>query len=99
MPSSPLAFRPAAATDAAALDRLAGLDSAQPLRGPALLAHRNGRLLAALSLDDGRTIADPFERTAETVELLRVRARQVGAGGSRRRARSLRPRRAIVQPR
>jgi hypothetical protein len=99
MPSSPLALRPAVGADAPALEQLAALDSAPPLHGPALLAHHEGRLLAAVSLADGRAIADPFERTAETIELLRVRARQVAGGGSPRRGRSGRLKLPIVQPR
>jgi hypothetical protein len=81
------------------LARLAALDSAPPLRGQALVADRNGRLLAAVSLDDGRAVADPFERTAEAVELLRLRARQVATGHAAPRRRSLRLRVPIVQPR
>jgi hypothetical protein len=79
--------------------RLAALDSALPLRGPALVADRDGRLLAALSLDDGRAVADPFERTAEAVELLRLRARQICAGVPTARRRTARLRLSIVQPR
>lgn len=60
--------------DEAALRRLAALDSARPLRGRALVAEIEGRAVAALDLSDGRVVADPFEHTAEVVELLRVRA-------------------------
>jgi hypothetical protein len=35
------------------------------------------RPIVALSLSDGRVIADPFLHTAELTELLRVRARQL----------------------
>jgi len=35
------------------------------------------RPVVALSLSDGRVIADPFSNTAELTELLRVRARQL----------------------
>ncbi len=35
------------------------------------------RPIAALSLRDGSVIADPFSPTAELVELLRLRARQL----------------------
>jgi hypothetical protein len=61
-------------TDEAALRRLAALDSARPLRGRALVAEVEGRAIAALALSDGRVVADPFEHTAEVVELLRARA-------------------------
>jgi hypothetical protein len=61
-------------TDELALRRLAALDSALPLRGPKLVAEVEGRPVAALDLDNGRVIADPFQRTADIVELLRFRA-------------------------
>jgi hypothetical protein len=61
-------------TDDAALRRLAALDSVRPLRGRAVLAEIAGRPVAAIGLEDGRVVADPFEHTAEIVELLRVRA-------------------------
>jgi hypothetical protein len=61
--------------DAAALDRLAELDSAPPLAGRVLIGEIAGAPVAALSVDDGRTIADPFARTADLVDLLRARAR------------------------
>ena len=35
------------------------------------------RTVAALSLRDGRVVADPFTPTAELVELMRLRARQI----------------------
>jgi len=60
--------------DEAAIRRLALLDSARPLRGEALVAEVSGRPVAAIDLSDGRVVADPFEHTADVVELLRVRA-------------------------
>lgn len=77
--SSSIVIRRACRGDAAALLRLAALDDTRPLRGEILLAELGGDPLAALSLSDGRTIADPFRRTAELVDLLRVRAEQVRA--------------------
>src|SRR5436853_484010 len=59
-----LTFRPASPQDADNLVRLAALDSAQPLTGDVLLAEARGRPVAALSLVDGRAVADPFEPTA-----------------------------------
>ncbi len=63
--------------DEAALARLAGLDSASPPRGPALIAEADSRVLAALPLGSGRPIADPFEPTAELVALLELRRAQI----------------------
>ena len=61
------------------LFRLAQLDSAEPLREPILIAEVAGRATAAMSLVEGRVIADPFVLTAGSVELLRARARQLSA--------------------
>jgi hypothetical protein len=80
------------ASDLSELARLAALDSASPPRGPALIAEADSRMLAALPLGSGRPIADPFEPTAEILELLRLRAEQVQAReqhGWRDRLRSL----------
>ena len=81
-------IRPAHDADIAPLHDLAELDSAAPLTGAVLVAVVDGVAWAALSLADGRVIADPFIPTAGAVELLRLRAAQLRAaeGGSRRRA-------------
>jgi hypothetical protein len=71
MSSPALTFRPATAADAAALRRLAALDSADPLSGEVVLAESDGRLVAAISAS-GRVVADPFVPTATTVQLLRT---------------------------
>jgi hypothetical protein len=63
--------------DRAPLARLAELDSNRPLEGPVLGVEVEGRLLAAISLSTGATIADPFSRTRELTELLRTRAVQI----------------------
>ncbi len=85
-------IRAARDDDASALLRLAALDSAPAPRHGALLAIVDGELQAALALDSGRTIADPFRPTADVVELLRTRAHLMGIRGSapRRRRLSLR---------
>jgi hypothetical protein len=93
-PSRPLfasiAVRLATANDQEALERLAALDSTDPPRGSTLVGELLQRPVAALSLSDGRVIADPFVATADVVALLRLRARQLGA----RRPRRQRTRRA-----
>jgi hypothetical protein len=63
--------------DESSLARLAALDSASPPRGPALIAEADTRMLAALPLGSGRPIADPFEPTAELVQLLELRRTQI----------------------
>ena len=76
---APLVIRLAVAADAASLRRLAHMDSARPLSGQALLAEQAGSVIAALSLDDGAVIADPFLPSADAVALLRLRATQFAA--------------------
>jgi hypothetical protein len=76
--SSPI-VRPATERDAAALARLAELDSAPPLVGDVLLAEERGVTVAATSLADGRVIADPFRLTGPARAALRSRAHALGA--------------------
>jgi hypothetical protein len=80
----------AVSADAAALARLTELDSA-PVRTavPTLVAEVGGELRAALPLDGGRAVADPFQRTAEIVTMLRARATQLDAPPRPRRRRRL----------
>jgi hypothetical protein len=54
--------------------RIAALDSSRVPAAPLLVAEVNGQVRAVLSIEDGRTIADPFYPTSDLVELLRTRA-------------------------
>jgi hypothetical protein len=73
--ADPLTFRPATGDDHLALTRLAALDSADAVPpGRLLVAEVAGELHAALSLEDGSAIADPFHPTAHILELLRAHA-------------------------
>jgi hypothetical protein len=63
--------------DGDALVRLAALDSSPPIAGEALVAEVGDKLWAAVSLTDGRRIADPFRPTAELVGLLEFRLAQL----------------------
>ncbi len=74
---SALVIRLAVAADETKLRRLAHLDSARPLSGQTLLAEQGGSVVAALSLDDGAVIADPFTASADAVAMLRVRSAQL----------------------
>lgn len=81
--------------DADGIARLAALDSAAVPADPVLVAEVGGELRVALSLSDGRVIADPFHRSRALVELLRARASQLQGGpqrGRRRRWAGLRAR-------
>jgi hypothetical protein len=73
--TSSITIRPAYADDDLSLVRLAALDSAESVpAAPLLVAEADGRLVAALSIADGSSIADPFSRTADLLELLRKAA-------------------------
>jgi hypothetical protein len=80
-------IRRAGSEDSVAIKLLAMLDSAQPLRGPVLVAESAGLVLAAISLEDGRVAADPFFPTADLVALLRARAERVESQPTPRRRR------------
>ncbi len=91
-----IVLRLATDVDAPTVHRLAALDDAPRLTGAVLLALVDGEPVAALSLEDGRVVADPFRFTAEPVALLRLRAEHLSAPPQRRHHRPtlLRPRAA-----
>jgi len=72
-----ISIRPAHRDDFVELWRVASLDSASVPAEPLLVAESDGRLVAALSLDSGDAIADPFLRTVPALDLLRLRASQL----------------------
>ncbi|MGI9019503.1 MAG: hypothetical protein ACR2G3_02185 [Solirubrobacterales bacterium] len=82
--------------DARALERLVALDSGQAPAAPLLGAEVEGRLLAAVSIASGASVADPFSRTSELRDLLELRALQLRGRErpSRRRRRGTRRSRA-----
>lgn len=98
--AEPIVVRLLGDPDGEALRRLAGLDSAPVPFGEVLGAEVGGRLVAGLSLRDGALIADPFRPTLAAVELLLLRARQLGARPPRRRLRLRRrsPRGSALAP-
>ena len=79
--------------DAEALAVLAALDSSRALGGAVIVAEVDGELWAAVSLDDGRTIANPFRPSGELSFRLAERARELDRAARRkpRRTRTLRP--------
>ena len=84
MTTPTISIRAATPNDGRALMRLAALDSAAMPLGPTLIAEIDGEPKAALSLSDERVIADPFTRTSEVVDLLRMHARTVAQAEERR---------------
>ena len=90
-----LLVRRARHSDDQALAALAAIDSARPLAGERVVGEVDGEVVAAVSLYDGRVVADPFEPTADVVEILRMHtagARSDAARGRLRRPRLTLPR-------
>jgi len=99
----PIVIREATHADREALRRLGQRDSAPAPADALLVGEVGGEIRAAVPLDGGRSIADPFHRTADLLALLHARVDQIRS--SRRRelsvvARSATPgvpRRAVGQ--
>jgi hypothetical protein len=92
----PVILRLAEASDGTELRRLAQVDSYHVPPGPHLVAIRDGRVDAAISLSTREVIADPFKRTAELCELLRCRAKAIRAGREDLPVRTGHPRPALA---
>jgi hypothetical protein len=83
-----LTIRRLATDDDAALERLAQRDSAAVPAGTIYAAvTADGSILAAISLESGTLVADPFVHTSHAAALLRVWAREVGGATKARWAR------------
>ena len=92
MTTASLVIRPATSADTADLDRLAALDSARPLAGEVMLAHVDGDVRAAVSLETGRSVADPVYPSLELLPLRRAAAGERPRRRTwRRAARAARP--------
>lgn len=85
--SAQITIRMATDADRPAIARIADRDSAPAPREPVLIATVGSDVRAAMSLTDGAVAADPFHRTAELVEMLRIR-RQAAAPARVRSART-----------
>ncbi len=85
-----LTIRSAGPNDTAVLSELAGLDSARSLHGDVLLAESENGPVAALEVETGRAVADPFRHSDPAVGLLRLRADQMRARAPRARRRNRR---------
>ena len=83
-----LTIRRATAEDTLAVRRLAALDSAFPPTGEVLLGEMGDELWAAVSVDTGAAVADPFRPSSDIVDLLRFRAGRL-TGESRPQGRVL----------
>jgi hypothetical protein len=72
-PTNAYVIRQATDADTVALWRLAELDGQRPFDGPALIGEIHGTPAAAISVDEGRVVADPFQPTDVLTQLLRMR--------------------------
>jgi hypothetical protein len=78
-PTNAYVIRQSTHADTHALWRLAELDNQRPFSGPALIGEIDGNPAAAISLAEGRVIADPFQQTGVLIQLLRMRHGALGA--------------------
>ena len=78
-PANSHVIRRATEEDAYALRELAELDSQRPLGGNILIGEIDAQAAAAISLNDNRVVADPFQRTVQITQLLRMRAASLHA--------------------
>jgi hypothetical protein len=67
--------------DAEAIRRVAERDSKRTPAGATLVAEVAGQIVAARAVDGGETIADPFRRTSDLVDLLELRSAQIVVRG------------------
>ncbi len=86
-----ITIRRLGATDEAAIERLAGLDSQNRPEGELIGAEIEGRLLVATSIETEKSVADPFSRTEELRSLVEMRIAQLN--GKKQRSKSSRRRR------
>ncbi len=70
-----LTIRFATPDDEPALARLAQLDSSHAPRGAVMVAVVDDEMWAALSLDDGHAVSDPFHASSEALWMVAERAR------------------------
>ena len=91
MTDTTFTIRRAVSADSSAVARLAALDSASLPTGELLLAEVGDELWAAVEIDSGVAIADPFRPSGDLVELLRFRLERMGSepAGLARRLRLL----------
>jgi hypothetical protein len=87
--SADVVIRHARPDEADALATLAQLDSSRAPQGDVLVADVKGELWAAVSINDGHAVANPFRPSGELTFHLSERARELHGT---RRARTWRPR-------
>jgi hypothetical protein len=75
--SGSIIIRPARAADGDSVRRVAQRDSRAVPDGDLLIAVVAGEVHAAIALDSGDVIADPFRRTEELIRMLALRRLQM----------------------
>ena len=88
--ADPVLVRRATAADQAGIAKLARLDDKRLPEGPFLVAEVDGTLVAAMALMSGVIVADPFRRTGDAADMLRLRAMQIVEHARRAQARERR---------
>jgi hypothetical protein len=94
--SADVVVRFARPDEADALATLAELDSSRAPRGDVIVADVQGELWAAVSVDDGHAVANPFRPSGDLTFRLSERARELNGVG-RDRSRRAWPRHARIE--
>jgi hypothetical protein len=74
-----VAVRLARPEDESAIHRVASLDGKKAPAGRVLVAEADSEIIAALAIDGGNAVADPFRWTSDVVALMEMRAEQLAA--------------------
>ena len=74
-----ITIRPLQQDDVRAVELLAELEECAIPPGPLLVAEVEGSIEAAVAVEGGETVANPFSASGEVVSLLRLRAEQLRA--------------------
>jgi hypothetical protein len=74
-----VAVRVARPEDDAAIRRIAALDGKKAPAGRVLVAEADREVIAALGIEGGHAVADPFRWTSDVVALMEMRAEQLAA--------------------
>jgi hypothetical protein len=87
-PAESVTLRVSRGRDGDDLDRLAQLEGRPTPTGPHVVAELGGTIVAALPLEPGPALADPFRPTAHLIPLLELRVKQIAHDRPRRRTRA-----------
>jgi hypothetical protein len=74
-----VAVRVARPEDELAIQRVASLDGKKALTGRVLVAEADREIIAAIGIESGSAVADPFRWTSDVVALMEMRAEQLAA--------------------